>query len=56
MDMKTAQSYRINRKFSGVNRLGPEADHSPKIVAEVKNTWIYKFTIPYVFMAQCLIS
>jgi hypothetical protein len=28
-----------------------EADHSPPNSAEVKNTWIYTATPPYVFMA-----
>jgi hypothetical protein len=34
-----------------VERPGREADHSPPTSAEVKNTWIYTFTSPYVFMA-----
>jgi hypothetical protein len=40
----------------GVQRQGREADHSPPASAEVKKTWIYTSTPPYVFMAQCLIS
>jgi hypothetical protein len=32
-------------------RPGSEADHSPPSSAEVKNTWIYTSTLPYVFMA-----
>jgi hypothetical protein len=36
---------------SGVKRQGREADHSPPTSAEVKRTWIYIFTTPYVFMA-----
>jgi hypothetical protein len=32
---------------SGVRR---EADHSPPASAEVKKTWIYTSTLPYVFM------
>jgi hypothetical protein len=28
-----------------------ETDHSPSTSAEVKNTWIYTSTPPYVFMA-----
>jgi hypothetical protein len=34
----------------------PEADHSPPISVEVKNTWIYTSTPPYVFMAYELCS
>jgi hypothetical protein len=34
-----------------VKRSGREADHSPPTSAEVKNTWIYKSTPPYAFMA-----
>jgi hypothetical protein len=35
----------------GVNRQGREADHSPPTSVEVKKTWIYTSTPPYVFMA-----
>jgi hypothetical protein len=35
----------------GVKRPGREAVRSPPISAEVKNTWIYTSTPPYVFMA-----
>jgi hypothetical protein len=35
----------------GVMRSGREADHSPPCSAEVKNTWTYTSTPPYVFMA-----
>jgi hypothetical protein len=35
----------------GVKNPGLEADHSPAVGAEVKNTWIYTSTPPYVFMA-----
>jgi hypothetical protein len=35
----------------GVKRPGRESDHSPPTSAEVKNTWIYTSTPPYVFMA-----
>jgi hypothetical protein len=35
----------------GVRLPGREADHSPTTTAEVKNTWIYTSTPPYVFMA-----
>jgi hypothetical protein len=30
---------------------GREADHSPPTSAEIKNTWIYTSTSPYVLMA-----
>jgi hypothetical protein len=33
-----------------------EADHSPPPSAEVKKTWVYTSTLPYVFMAWSLIS
>jgi hypothetical protein len=39
----------------GIKRQGSEADHSPPTSADVKITWIYTSTPPYVFMAQCLI-
>jgi hypothetical protein len=35
----------------GVKRPGREADHLPPTSAEVKNTWMYTSTPPYVFMA-----
>jgi hypothetical protein len=41
--------------FPGIKRSSREADHWPPTSAEVKKTWIYTFTPPYVFMAQCLI-
>jgi hypothetical protein len=34
-----------------VKRQKREADHSPLTSAEVKRTWIYTSTPPYVFMA-----
>jgi hypothetical protein len=34
-----------------VKRPEHEADHSPPTSAEVKKTWIYTSTPPYVFMA-----
>jgi hypothetical protein len=37
-----------------VKRPGREADHSPPTNAEVKNTWIYISTSPYVFVEYCL--
>jgi hypothetical protein len=36
--------------------VGDEAHHSIPTGAEVKNTWIYTFTPPYVFMTWRLIS
>jgi hypothetical protein len=41
---------------SKVQWLGREADHSPPTSAEVKNTWIYTSSAPYVFKANRLIS
>jgi hypothetical protein len=42
----------IKRVLSpGVKRPGYEADHSPRISAEDKNTWIYASTPLYAFMA-----
>jgi hypothetical protein len=35
---------------TGVKRPGLEADYSPQTSADVKNTWIYTSTPPYVFM------
>jgi hypothetical protein len=40
----------------GVKWLGLESDHSSPTSAEVKKTWIYTSTSPYVCMAYCLIS
>jgi hypothetical protein len=34
-----------------VNWPGREADHSPPASTEVKKTWIYTYTPPYIFMA-----
>jgi hypothetical protein len=39
-----------------VKRPGREADHSTPTSAEIKKTWIYTASPPYVFTAQCLIS
>jgi hypothetical protein len=36
---------------TGVKRPGREVNKSPATSIEVKNTWIYKSTPPYVFMA-----
>jgi hypothetical protein len=38
--------------FPGVKRPRPEADHLPPSSAEVKKTWIYTSTPPYVFMGK----
>jgi hypothetical protein len=35
----------------GTKEPGYEADHSPSTNAEVKKTWIYTSTPPYVFTA-----
>jgi hypothetical protein len=37
--------------FLGVKQPGCEAIHSHPTNAEVKKTWIYVSTVPYVFMA-----
>jgi hypothetical protein len=37
--------------FPGVKRPRREADHSPPVSAEVKNTWVYTSIPPYDFMA-----
>jgi hypothetical protein len=34
-----------------LSMVGSEAHHSPPTCAEVKNTWIYISTSPYIFMA-----
>jgi hypothetical protein len=39
-----------------LKRPGREADHSPPTSAEIKKTWIYTSTPPYVFMAWCVVS
>jgi hypothetical protein len=41
---------------SGVKRPGREAEHSPATSVEVKKMWIYTSTLPYAFMAWCLVS
>jgi hypothetical protein len=43
-------SYRMNAHSLGVKWLGRDTDHSPPTSAEVKKTWIYTSTPPYVFM------
>jgi hypothetical protein len=39
---------------SGTVSPGLQADHSPPSSTEVKNTWSWTSTLPYVFMACCL--
>jgi hypothetical protein len=38
----------------GVKRLGREADYTPPTSDEVKETWIYTSTPPYIFKAELL--
>jgi hypothetical protein len=42
--------------FSGVKKLGHEADHSSPCSTKVKNAWSYTFSLPYIFMAWWLIK
>jgi hypothetical protein len=42
--------------FSGVERPRHEADHPLPSCAEVKNTYSYSSTFPYLFMMWCLIK
>jgi hypothetical protein len=42
--------------YPGLKRPGREADHSPPTSAEIKITWSYVSTPPYIFMAYCLIT
>jgi hypothetical protein len=46
-------SYPISREgpFPKVRRPGYKTDHSPPTSTEVKKTWVYTSTPPYVFMA-----
>jgi hypothetical protein len=50
----TCESYSVGTwgSFPVGKAAGCEADHSPPTSAEVKNTWVYISTPPYVFMAQ----
>jgi hypothetical protein len=41
----------LSNGYRGQKRQGREADHSPPASAEVKKTWLYTSTPPYVFMA-----
>jgi hypothetical protein len=47
----TSYKMGIGGSFPGVKRQEREADHSPRTSAEVKKTWVYTSTPPYVFMA-----
>jgi hypothetical protein len=38
----------------GIKRPVPEDDHSSPSSAEVKNTWSYIYTVPYVFMTELI--
>jgi hypothetical protein len=40
----------------GVKRTSHEVDHSPSSNAKVKNEVIFPFTLPYAFIAWCLIK
>jgi hypothetical protein len=40
----------------GIYQPGHEADLQLPIDAQVENAWSYTFTLPYIFMAQCLIK
>jgi hypothetical protein len=42
--------------FPGVKRPQSEADHSSPSSADVKKTWIYASSPPYVFMDKCLVK
>jgi hypothetical protein len=42
--------------FLGVKRPGSEANHTFPTSTEIKNTWIYPSTSPYIFIALCAIS
>jgi hypothetical protein len=48
---KTSYKMGTGGSFPGVKRQGSEADRSPPTSAEVKKTWIYTPTPPYVFRA-----
>jgi hypothetical protein len=40
----------------GMKRPGRETNHSPPYSTEVKNTWSYNFSPPYVYIAWCLVE
>jgi hypothetical protein len=45
----------VGGSLLGGKAAGRETDYSPTS-AEVKNTWIYTSTPPYVFVVQCLVK
>jgi hypothetical protein len=47
--------FKLSSLFPGVKRPRREAERSPPSSAEVKKTWSYTFTPPYVFMAWHLV-
>jgi hypothetical protein len=42
--------------FLGIKWPEREANHSPPTNAEVKKTWVYTSTLPYMFMAWCVVK
>jgi hypothetical protein len=46
----------LSKQITGVKRPRCEADQSPQTSVEVKNTWMYTSTPPYVFIAQWLLK
>jgi hypothetical protein len=52
----TLKNYTLWALSPGVKRLGHDANHSPPTSIDVKKTWIYKSTPPYVFMLKCSIK
>jgi hypothetical protein len=42
--------------LTGVKQQGREAEHLPPASTKVKKMWINTFTLPYAFMASCLVS
>jgi len=42
--------------LKGIKRPKREANQSPSSSAEIRNTWSYTSTPPYVFMARCLVK
>jgi hypothetical protein len=48
---KRERERKYTKKEEGVKRSDREADRLPLTSAEIKKTWIYTSTPPYVFMA-----
>jgi hypothetical protein len=46
----------LDKANEKLHLLGQNKRDSPPTSVDVKNTWIYKSTPPYVFMAWCLVS